>query len=140
MDPHSLYLAGADSAAVEAGFPVLSVASDSLLLLTVAAAAWAGRAHAVVASRQVDTHAVVPASVGLQAALIHVWKTQGSGFHDRTLKLVSPQLGGGGKLPLDIFQKQLCGTGLNFHLCGDPHGGNALPSPSLRTPKPNSNL
>lgn len=134
MDPHSLYLAGADSAAVKAGFPVLSVASDSLLLLTVAAAAWTGRAHAVVASRQVDAHAVVPASVGLQAALIHVWKTEGSGFHERTLKL-----SWGGELPLDIIQKQLCGTGLN-HLCGDLHVWNALPSPSLGAPKPNSNL
>lgn len=71
-----LYLAGAEGAAVKAGFPVLSVAPDSLVLLAVAAAAWTGRAHAVVAPREVDAHAVVPASVCLQAALIHVWKTE----------------------------------------------------------------
>lgn len=76
MYPSTLYLAGADSTAVKAGLPVLSVASDSLVLRAVAAAAWTGRAHAVVAPREVDTHAVVPASVCLQAALINIWKTE----------------------------------------------------------------
>lgn len=73
---HAPYLAGADSTAVEAGFPVLSVTSDSPLLRAVAAASWTGRAHAVVASREVDANAVVPASVCLQAALIDVWKAE----------------------------------------------------------------
>lgn len=76
MYPSTPYLAGADSTAVKAGLPVLSVASDSLVLRAVAAAAWTGRAHAVVAPREVDTHAVVPASVCLQAALINIWKTE----------------------------------------------------------------
>lgn len=70
------YLAGADSTAVKTGFPVLSIASDSPLLRAVAAASWTGRAHTVVASREVDAHAVVPASVCLQAALIDIWKTE----------------------------------------------------------------
>lgn len=73
MRPRVFYLAGAESAAVEAGLPVLSVAPDSLVLLAVAAAAGTRRAHAVVASREVDAHAVVPASVCLQVALVHVW-------------------------------------------------------------------
>lgn len=65
-------LAGADSTAVEAGFPVLSVASDLLLLWTVAAAARTRCTNAVVASREVHTHTVVPAGVCLQTALIDV--------------------------------------------------------------------
>lgn len=75
--PHMRYLAGAESAAVVAGLPVLAVAPDGRVLLTVAAAAGTGRAHAVVAPREVDAHAVVPAGVCLQAALVHVWKRDG---------------------------------------------------------------
>lgn len=70
-------LAGAESAAVVAGLPVLAVAPDGRVLLAVAAAAGTGRAHAVVAPREVDAHAVVPAGVCLQAALVHVWKRDG---------------------------------------------------------------
>lgn len=65
-------LAGAYSTAVKAGFPVFSVASDSLFLWAVAAAARTGRTHAVVASREVHAHAVIPAGVCLQTALIDV--------------------------------------------------------------------
>lgn len=71
-----LYLAGAYSTAVKAGFPVFSVASDSLFLWAVAAAARTGRTHAVVASREVHAHAVIPAGVCLQTALIDVWKRE----------------------------------------------------------------
>lgn len=87
MHPDVLYLAGAESAAVKAWFPVLSVAPDSLVLLAVAAAARTRRAHTVVASREVDAHAVVPAGVCLQLALIHVWKREA---RRRKLKLLSP--------------------------------------------------
>lgn len=68
----ALYLAGAEGAAVEAGGPVLPVAPDPRVLLAVAAAAGTGRARAIVASREVDAHAVVPAGVRLQLALVHV--------------------------------------------------------------------
>lgn len=70
------YLAGADSAAVKAGLPVFSVTSNPFLLWTVTAAARTRRTHAVVASREVDTHAVIPAGVCLQTAFVDVWKTR----------------------------------------------------------------
>lgn len=69
------YLAGADSAAVKAGLPVFSVTSNPFLLWAVAAAARTRRTHAVVASREVHTHAVIPAGVCLQTAFVDVWKT-----------------------------------------------------------------
>lgn len=71
-----LYLAGTYSTAVKAGFPVFSVASDPIFLRAVAAAAWPGRAHTVVASWEVHTHAVIPAGVCLQTALIDILKTK----------------------------------------------------------------
>lgn len=74
---HPRYLAGTYGAAVKAGLPVLPVASDFLLLGAVAVAARTGRAHAVVASRQVHAHAVVPAGVRLRSALVNVWKANG---------------------------------------------------------------
>lgn len=70
------YLAGADSTAVKAGLPVFSVTSDPFLLWTVTAAAGTRRTHAVVASREVHTHAVIPAGVCLQTAFVDVWKTR----------------------------------------------------------------
>jgi hypothetical protein len=66
------YLAGADGAGVVAGLPVLPVAPDPALVGAVATAAGPGGAHTVVAPREVHAHAVVPAGVRLQAALVHV--------------------------------------------------------------------
>lgn len=71
-----LYLAGAYSAAVKAELPVFPVASDAVFLWAVAAAARTRCTHAVVASREVDAHTVVPAGVRLQTALVDVWKTK----------------------------------------------------------------
>lgn len=71
-----LYLAGAYSTAVKAGFPVFPIASDPLFLRAVAAAARTRRTHTVVASREVHAHTVIPAGVCLQTALIDVWKTK----------------------------------------------------------------
>lgn len=80
---HLLYLAGAYSTAVKARFPVFPVASDSLFLWAVAAAAGTRRAHTVVASREVHTHAVIPAGVCLQTALVDVWKRKKRVSHDK---------------------------------------------------------
>lgn len=131
MYPSTPYLAGADSTAVEAGLPVLSVASEPLVLRAVAAAAWTGRAHAVVAPREVDTHAVVPASVCLQAALINIWKTEVS---HRKLKS-GPS---GEKRHFWTFFMDTC---LCFYLCEDPHRKHASPlQPLPLQHNPNFNL
>lgn len=71
-----IYLAGAYSTAVKAGFPVFSIASDSSFLWTVTAAARTRCTHTVVSSWEVHTHAVIPAGVCLQTALIDVWKSK----------------------------------------------------------------
>lgn len=65
-------LAGAYSTAIKIRFPVISVASDSIFLWAVTAAARTRRTHTVVASREVHTHTVIPAGVCLQTALIDV--------------------------------------------------------------------
>lgn len=73
---HVLYLAGAYSTAIKAGFPIFSIAPHSFFLWAVTTAAWTRCAHTVIASWEVHTHTVIPAGVCLQTALVNVWKTE----------------------------------------------------------------
>lgn len=55
-----------------AGRPLLSVEPSAPWLWTIPTAAQSRRAHAVESSGKIHTRAVVPARVGLQAALVHI--------------------------------------------------------------------